>query len=372
VNRRNFLLNFLIGVLSFIFGYKVGNSNIKSDILSEELTEKVNFVSVKSYSNKKVLIANGYDWSPAIEQAIKDASVTKKKLVLHADEDMYITRPIVPNQSTKIVGFGKYNSTIKLVGAIKGIDLSSDVNKTGVEISSINIVGDKALGQIGIDANYLVNGSTIKDVRIANVEIGLRIKKCWYSSFSEIFIQGCLNYGIHVISASPTEQVNAISFKSIYIQDCKNCVFLDGVNVAAAVKFDSCTFEQSRKTAVVSNSFSPLTFDNCYFESNYMDGSTTDTLVWGTPIDVKITGTAIRNIVRFVGCYFARKNDFLESTQKAGIYLGADIKATYESCQFVCNTSNYIDSNIYSISQYPAEIRSCQEDGYAKTMYRGK
>ena len=39
MNRRNFLLNFLLWILSFIFGYRVGNSNIKSDVLSEELAQ---------------------------------------------------------------------------------------------------------------------------------------------------------------------------------------------------------------------------------------------------------------------------------------------------------------------------------------------
>jgi hypothetical protein len=335
------------------------------------LFKKGNFISIKEYENLKVAIAEGYDWYPAISQAISDSNTTKKTIILHADEDMYITQPIKPNVSTKIVGFGKFNSIIKLKGAIVGIDLSDANAKTGIEISSIAIIGDNTPGQIGIDANYLTNGSTIRDIRIENVDIGIRVKKCWYGAFSEIFIRNCLNYGMHIISASSTEQVNAISFKSIFIQYALNCVFLDGVNVSAAIKFDSCTFEQSKKTAVVANGFSPLTFDNCYFESNYTDATTTDALSWTTPIDVKVTGTTVRNVVKFTGCYFARKNNFLASTQKTSVYLGSNIKAVFESCQFACNTSNYIDSNIYSDSQYAADIRKCSEDGYAKVMYTG-
>jgi hypothetical protein len=339
--------------------------------LQSQLVEKTSFISIKSYSHLKVAIAEGYDWSPAISQAIVDAQTTNKKIVLHADEDMYITQPIIPNSTTKIVGFGKYNSKLKLKGAIKGIDLSNTSAKTGVEISSISIEGTGTTGQIGIDAYYLVNGSSIKDVHIENVDIGIRVKKCWYGAFSEIYIKTCLTYGLHVISASTTEQVNAISFKSVFINGCNNAIFLDGVNVAAAIQFDSCTFEQSKKTAVISNGFSPLKFVNCYFEGNYKDALTTDTLTWLTPIDVKVTGTSVRNLVKFDSCYFARSNTFLTSSQKTSVYLGTDIKSSFDNCQFVCNTGGYIDANIYSDSQYPTNIRSVSEDGYATNMYIG-
>jgi hypothetical protein len=335
------------------------------------LADRASFVSIKSYSNLKVLIAEGYDWSPAIAQAITDAQSTNKKIVLHADEDMYITQPIVPSATTKIVGFGKYNSKLKLKGAIKGIDLSSTAAKTGVEISSISIEGTGTTGQIGIDAYYLVNGSSIKDIRIENVDVGIQVKKCWYGAFSEIYIKTGLTYGLHVISASSSEQVNAISFKSVFINGCNNAVFLDGINVAAAIQFDSCTFEQSKKTAVISNGFSPLKFVNCYFEGNYKDAITTNTLTWQTPIDVKVTGTSVRNLVKFDSCYFARSNNFLTSSQKTSIYLGTDIKGTFDNCQFVCNTGGYIESNIYSDSQYPASIRNVSEDGFATNMYTG-
>ncbi|MEK5125168.1 BppU family phage baseplate upper protein [Bacillus sp. FSL R9-9492] len=336
-----------------------------------DLFDKGNFVSVKEYKNLKVAISNGYDWYPAINKAVSDAKITNKQIVIHADEDMYLTSPIKPAANTKIVGFGKYNSVLKPVGKT-AIDLSDNNAKIGVEISSLAISGDKSLGQIGIDANYLVNGSAIRDLRIENVDIGMRIKKCWYASFSDIFIRGCNSYGLHLVSPSAAEQVNAISFKSLFIQSCKNNVFLEGSNVAASVKFDSCTFEQSIKTAVVSNGFSPIKFDNCYFEGNYQDGSTTDMLSFDTPIDVKVTGTQVRNLVKFDSCYFARKNDFLTSAQKTSIYIGDYIKSQFDNCQFVCNTSNYIDVNIYTTTlSPPAIMNNISEDGYAKKMYSG-
>ena len=335
------------------------------------LTDTSNFLSLKKYKSLKVAIAEGYDWSLAISRAVLDAKSGNKKLVLHTDEDMYITQSIVPTNTTKIVGFGKYNSKIKLKGAIKGIDLSSTSAKTGVEISSISIEGDKTVGQIGIDAYYLVNGSSIRDILIQNVDVGIRVTKSWYASFSDIRINNCLSYGLHTKSASNSEQINAISFKSLYIQGAKNAVFLEGVNVSASVKFDSCTFEASLETAVISTGFAPLTFDNCYFESNYKNALTIDTLTYDKPIDIKITSTTTRNTVRFTGCHFARANNFLNSTQKTSIYLSENTKAIFESCQFVCNTSGYMDCNIYSVSSDPAKITKCSEDGYATSMYIG-
>lgn len=335
------------------------------------LFDKSNFISIKEYKNLKIAITEGYDWSPAISKAISDAKTTKKMLVLHADEDMWITTPIVPSPDSKIGGFGKYASNIRIKGAIKAIDLSDVQAKVGLELFSLCIKGNRTSGQIGIDANYLVNGSVISNIRIEEVDTGIIIQKAWYCSLSDIFIKGCLNYGMHVKSISADDQVNALDFRSIFIQDAKNCVFLDGVNVSSAIKFDSCTFESSRKTAVISNRFSPLKFVNCYFERNYVDATTTDTLTWDTPIDVKVTGTTTRNVVKFDACYFARRNNFLPSSQKCSIYLGGNVKATFDSLQFVCNTSAYIDANVYSVSSFPPFINQCSEDGYAKQMYNG-
>lgn len=340
--------------------FKIGN-----------LFDKSNFISIKEYKSLKIAITEGYDWSPAIAKAISDAKTTKKMIVLHADEDMWITTPIVPALDSKIVGFGKYASNIRIKGSIKAIDLSNSQAKVGLEIKSLCFKGDRTIGQVGIDANYLVNGSVISNIRIEEVDTGIIIQKAWYCSLSDIFIKGCLNYGMHIKSTSTDDQVNALDFRSVFIQDAKNCVFLDGINVAAAIKFDSCTFESSRKTAVISNSFSPLKFVNCYFERNYVDATTTDTLTWDTPIDVKVTGTTTRNVVKFDACYFARRNNFLTSSQKCSIYLGENAKATFDSLQFVCNTSAYIDANVYSVSSFPPLISQCSEDGYAKQMYNG-
>src|SRR5687767_5866506 len=59
VNRRNFLLNFFLSIISFIFGYKVGSLNIDGEsILSEELAQSVMDVEKQAGSNDDEKISN--------------------------------------------------------------------------------------------------------------------------------------------------------------------------------------------------------------------------------------------------------------------------------------------------------------------------
>src|SRR5699024_5411564 len=104
-----------------------------------------------------------------------------------------------------------------------------------------------------------------------------------------IFIRSCERYGLHGITNLSTAQLNAISFRSLFIQSCKTSVYLEGNWVSTTVLFDSCTFEKSRKTSVITEFVSPITFLNCYFENNYSDAATIDTLRWNTPIDLQMT-----------------------------------------------------------------------------------
>lgn len=355
-----------------VYGQVFGSLNERLYHELKPLVQKTNFISVKEYEHMKVAIAEGYDWSDAINFAIEKAKINNKKVVLHADEDMYITKPIKPGVGTKLLGFGKFNSIIRIVGGITAIDLTGTEAKTGLEISSLCIYGDSTPGQIGIDAYYLTNGSSIKDIRIEWVDTAIKLSKSWYAAISDIYIRGCLNYGLHLSSTSATEQVNGIEFKSIFVQRAKHAAYLEGANVSAGINFQSCTFELSKKTAVVSKGYSPLNFTNCYFENNYQDALTTKVLTWNEPIDVKVEATGVRNLVKFDSCYLSRRNNFVPSAEKTSIYLGTNMKATLENCQFVCNTSSYIDANIYSISDFPPNIRHCSEDGFAKTFSNAK
>lgn len=333
---------------------------------------KKDFVSIREFENLKFVVSEGYDWTNAIKAAVEKAEITKRKVVLHADENIFVSDTIQLYPTTKIEGQGKNRSIIRFRGGKKIFDLSNELPKIGVELSNFGIYGDKSSGQIAIDAKYFVNGSSLRDISIENVDTAIRLTKSWYSSFDSIFIRGCNLYGLELNSSSSSEQINAINFKGLFIQSCLNSVMLNGRSVSAAVSFDSCTFELSKKTSVISNGFSPLKFTNCYFEGNYQDGSTVDTLTWDTPIDLKINGTTTRNLVSIDSCYFARKSDFIESTQKTSIFLGDNIKAELSNVQFVSNQQNYIDANVFTTDKASIPIiNNISQDGYAKKMYVG-
>ncbi|MGE6618990.1 glycosyl hydrolase family 28-related protein [Bacillus mycoides] len=320
-------------------------------------------LSVKDFGAK----GNGkINDSPAIQQAIRYLE-KKGGGVLYFPKGNYLIKSSIKiNKSIQIKGEGKYNSVLKLNGPIKAIDLSSKMAKVGVTIESLGIVGTGEQGQIGIDAYYFVNGSRIQDVRIENVDIGIRLAKTWYASFNDIYINGCKNYGLHIMSPSGQEQVNGIKFSSIFIQDAKNAVFLDGQVVSMGIHFDSSTFEKSKETAIISKGISPLLFTNCYFEANYQAAKNKELLTWSSPIDIKIEGTKFQTLVKFDSCYFTSKNDFLESLEKTRMYIGENTIATITNSRFVTKGQDYLDANIFSASTFEPSIINITEDGASK------
>lgn len=320
-------------------------------------------VSVKEFG----AIGNGKtNDSTAIELAINQLNQRGGGVLYFPKGNYIISSPIIVNNNIRIKGSGKYSSILKLQGNIKAIDLGSKYAKVGVAIESLGIIGTGEKGQIGIDAYYFVNGSYIQDVRIEDVETGIRLTKVWHASFYNLFIKGCTNYGIHVRSLSSEEQVNGVRFSSVFIQKSKNAVFLDGKSSSVGIHFDSSTFEQNRETAIISKGFSPLLFTNCYFEANYQDAKKKDKLTWSKPIDVQVHEAKGETLVKFDSCYFSRANDFLPSSEKVGIYLGENTLATVTNSSFVTGTNNYLEADIFSNSKYEPNISNVSQDGHAK------
>ncbi|MGG5741056.1 glycosyl hydrolase family 28-related protein [Bacillus cereus group sp. IBL03679] len=304
--------------------------------------------------------------SPAIQEAVRNLEKKGGGTLYFPKGNYLITASINVNKSIQIKGEGKYNSILKLNGPIKAIDLSSKIAKLGVAIESLGIVGTGEKGQIGIDAYYFVNGSRIQDVRIENVDTGIRLVKTWYASLNDIYISRCKNYGLHIISPSGMEQVNGMRFSSIFIQGAKNAVFLDGQVVSMGIHFDSSTFEKSKETAIISKGISPLLFTNCYFEANYQEAKNKDLLTWSSPIDVKIEGTKFQTLVKFDSCYFTSRNDFLKSSEKTRMYIGENTIATITNSRFVTKGKDYLDANIFSGSTFEPSIINNTEDGASK------
>jgi hypothetical protein len=358
---KNSVITLLIsfGILILV-GALVLNEN-SNQSFSNGYPEDV--VSVKDFGAKGDGKTND---SKAIQAAISHLNQTGGGVLYFPSGNYIMTSPIVINNNIRIKGSGKYNSVINIKGRITAIDLSSKHAKLGVAVESIGIVGTNTKGQIAIDAYYLVNGSYIRDVRIENVDTGIRLTKSWYSSFSDIYIRNCLSYGLHLRSLSAAEQVNGVRFSSVFIQGAKNAVFLEGKKGSVGVHFDSSTFEKNRETAVVSEGFSPLSFTNCYFEDNYQKGRHEEKLKWMTPIDVQVKKANIQTLVKFDSCYFSRSNSFLSSSEKTSIYLGEDTLLTIINSRFVSGSREYLDANIFSVSKYKPVILNVSQDGSAK------
>ncbi|HHP5661883.1 glycoside hydrolase family 55 protein [Bacillus paranthracis] len=304
--------------------------------------------------------------SSAIQETIRNLEKKGGGVLYFPKGNYLITSSININKNIQIKGEGKYNSILKLNGPIKAIDLSSKIAKLGVTIESLGIVGTGEKGQIGIDAYYFVNGSRIQDVRIENVDTGIRLAKTWYASLNDIYIKRCKNYGLHIMSPSGKEQVNGMRFSSIFIQSAKNAVFLEGQVVSMGIHFDSSTFEKSRETAIISKGISPLLFTNCYFEANYQEAKNKELLTWSSPIDIKIEGTKFQTLVKFDSCYFTSRNDFLESQEKTRLYIGENTIATITNSRFVTKGQDYLETNIFSASTFEPSIINITEDGASK------
>ncbi|EJS75255.1 hypothetical protein CON38_26595 [Bacillus cereus] len=304
--------------------------------------------------------------SPAIQDAIRYLEQKGGGVLYFPKGNYLINSSIKINKSIQVKGEGKYNSILKLNGPIKAIDLSSNIAKLGVTIESLGIVGTGEKGQIGIDAYYFVNGSRIQDVRIENVDTGIKLAKTWYSSFNDIYVNGCKNYGLHIMSQSAKEQVNGIRFSSIFVQNAKNAVLLDGQVVSMGIHFDSSTFEKNKETAIISKGISPLLFTNCYFEANYQEGKNKELLTWSSPIDVKIEGTKFQTLVKFDSCYFTSRNEFLGSSEKTRMYIGDNTMATITNSRFVTKGQDYLEANVFSTSSFEPSITNITEEGASK------
>lgn len=86
------------------------NKGNKINILLNKLD---GFVSVLEYQNKKVAIATGYDWEPAIRAAIEVARPNRKTVLLNVGE-MLVNNTVIFYRYTKIQGWGRDVSTLKL------------------------------------------------------------------------------------------------------------------------------------------------------------------------------------------------------------------------------------------------------------------
>jgi len=223
LKRRNLLRGFLLSILTFILGWIIkkesdntilhqdsfgevtgkntsGTNQIK--LLTEQLADirKKNkqIISVDEYDNLKVSIPGGYDWQPAIQQAINDTISNGGGFVLFSMQEYKIRKPIVIPAGTrglKLIGVPK-KSVINNVGTgdairILGQDIDGleDNYVQYVMLSGLRIVGNLASGH-AIFAQYAT-----KQIRYEELDIethggdGIHLENCWGTAIDTCNIQ---------------------------------------------------------------------------------------------------------------------------------------------------------------------------------------
>ncbi|MEH7544843.1 right-handed parallel beta-helix repeat-containing protein [Neobacillus vireti] len=147
MERRNFLMNLVFGVLSFFLGFISGKGGIKSfyktewlKVIEKDQVSKVDIythsgVSLESYRHLVLNIGTSKeDWEPAIKMAIKD-------IKLLGGGDVFF--PFGRKRITKEVYI---SSNVRFIGVGEGSEIWTDVPKINLIVSEVNAVGCEVIG----------------------------------------------------------------------------------------------------------------------------------------------------------------------------------------------------------------------------------
>ena len=169
MNRRNFLLNLLLGILSFIFGYRVGNSKIKSgDVLNEEIAQiaqqAINVLNPPKSLNK----LTGYSKrETAVDESEKLQSIidylnTRGGGVILFPPNMYFkfSNISISYNNIKFIGNG---TTFVPTGASTGIAFEVS-NSDSIEFHGINFDFEGS-GQ------RVINGGTVNNFKMSRCKL---------------------------------------------------------------------------------------------------------------------------------------------------------------------------------------------------------
>jgi hypothetical protein len=285
VQRRNFIVNFIIWVLSFFFGYHVGNAKEtqtsnnnkeitnaeKITVLNEQLADMA--ISLKNYSDLKVTIAKGYDWSPAIEAARNQAKALGVKLRIPAGT-YYISKSIdisgiaiegdepsvfhTESMGTWIICLNKDFSAFKQ-GSTSIKDITYSVK---------NLTIKDAL--IGLETSYSVN-STFKNVHFESCDLAIKHGNendfgSLFNTFENIYTKEC-KVGIEINGKSWT---NNNVFINCFFSGTSYAASLDCKGGIGAINnhFISCEFRSSLGYGIKLGTVKATKFNSCYFETN--------------------------------------------------------------------------------------------------------
>ncbi|MEH6949186.1 hypothetical protein V7068_19385 [Bacillus sp. JJ634] len=195
MKRRNFLLNFLLWIWSFIFGYRVGNSDIKSGVLSEESAQtakKDETATVVPLS--KFIIATETTHTQAFVRALDYCKTNKVSLFIE-DDNYIIDSTVIINMNWD--GFSITGNSRDVVIKAKTNGIVFHVQSHRVKMYNIRITP--------FDDTYNYNYQAIQwdgaqglcdNFMIQKADIGITCDiACWCTNFTRLSVQG-VNKGI--------------------------------------------------------------------------------------------------------------------------------------------------------------------------------
>jgi Right handed beta helix region len=238
------------------------------------------FLAVKEYENLKVAIAQGYDWQPAIQQAINDA-IIQNKVPLLPPEVLLIANSIrIPNKG-KLYGFGKLISILKPTGNFPAVIIDGNATD-GVynwEVSGIALDGND-IGSIGIQINYAREG-TIKNCYISGFQKGVTAEQSWTNSIINSDIVD--NSDKNVELGTQSNNFNLINTR---LDRAGNY----GLHITAdsqTINLEGCVIQSCGKDGILADAGRSINIKGCYFENN----NTSLTAGCG---EINLTGSAVQ------------------------------------------------------------------------------
>jgi len=247
--------------------------------LNEHDDKLTGCLNLMQYKDLRVAVANGYDWSPAVQMAVDEAErLGIKKVKAPAGEYLLKSVVKIPYKDFDFGGEGtstifKLDTDIRAFECIGLYDSSLRIKNT--TLHDFAIKGLENTGT-GIYLEYFTLNCKLKNIFIDEVKTGIHVgQQCYGSIYERMVVNHFTTYGMYIGRASHLVQVKN-SFFSSWRKDSakgynpKGVILWGGDNTlpAQAVRFQGCDFEGCNRGLEVTGG-DGLVVESCYFENNF-------------------------------------------------------------------------------------------------------
>jgi hypothetical protein len=308
-------------------------------------------INVKDFSYLNVVVAQGYDWSPAFDAAVANAKSSGVKLRIPAGT-YYISKPIdisglvIEGDESSVFNTTSMGTHIicltKTFSALKQLSVST----SNITYSVKNLVIKDAL--IGLETSYSVN-SSFTNLFFDTCDLSIKhgdstILGSLFNTFTNIYTSG----GLKGIDINGSSWANNNVFINCFFSGSTYAATIDCTGGIGAVNnsFISCEFSSSDGFGIQLNSTRRTNLIDCYYECN------ASAIVWNKYQE----GTSIRG-----GVFGSLRNDnalghtaFITATATAGGLIFIDSPYVYLPSKTVNSVEVSANLNFIDISAIPA------------------